>query len=591
MKKTLAVLLIAVLMLGICFNVATASVTSVAGLSTSNDDEPGEQENLEEEEGETEHSVKGEERKEAQEAIDKATREINEAQQKIDEAESQGANVMEAEDLLSQAETKIDEARTAFDDEEYEEAKKLAKEAEDLAGQAKDLAEEALEGPEEEMEDDAREAIREAGEEIQKASDKIEEAETRGFNVTSLESLLNEANSKLSQAEAAYRDGNYEEAEQLAEEAEDLAERAKKLAEDLLKKEKETEWAHEQEDEEEDDKLEVSEEDDDVHIRSEDSRIRLEREEPKIRFEYYVNNKTKVKFKARFRSLIEFADLNNDGKIQDDEVLRELDLEDISWTFTYENITEEDNTLIRAVYYANSTAYEITIIARIYQRAVIESDTIGDRTLVYDVDGGADEAKFDIIITRWTWISDQSQLAVLMKTEAEVEVEGAIAWSQEAAGIDEEQITLSVDDVEIKITWVTKAKIVWRDGSEVFEDVTVAYESWKAEHEWEEDGEEEVGVDLKVYFIYPNFGDGKLIHDPSIGIEDDPLLYIFTLVTPELLIGTGITAIAIATAAIALTRRRKRPPSPGVSTTNWYIYRVYTPIAFKAKYERPRKSS
>jgi hypothetical protein len=407
---------------------------------------------------------------------------------------------------------------------------------------------------------EADEAIREAEEEILKASHKVREAKAKGLDATDIESLLDEANKTLIQAKATCDKGSYKEAEGLAEKAEYLAKRARHLVEEILGKSEETECSKEEPDDEENLELKLfKDESSYIRIESEDSRVKLEMEKPEIRFKYYVDNETEVEIRGRFRSLIEFVDLNNDSKIQDGEVLWVLDLRDINWTFTHEKIAEENNTVIRAVYHANSTAYEIMIVARVYQRAVTETDTAENRTLVFDVDGGADEAKFDIIITRWTWISNQSQLAVLMKAEAKVEVEGAI--TEESAGVDEKQITLDVDDVKIKkikITWVTKAKVVWPDGSETFEDVTVTYKSWKVERVWEEDGEEEFGVDLKVYFIYPNFGKGKLIHDPSLGFEDDLLRYIFTLITPETLLGTAITATAIAVAAIVFTRRRKR---------------------------------
>ena len=59
-------------------------------------------------------------------------------------------------------------------------------------------------------------------------------------------------------------------------------------------------------------------------------------------------------------------------------------------------------------------------------------------------------------------------------------------------------------------------------------------------------------------FIYPYFGENKLIHDPSFGVEDDPLLHIFTLLTPEILLGTAITAAVLVTAGIVLARRNKK---------------------------------
>jgi hypothetical protein len=88
--------------------------------------------------------------------------------------------------------------------------------------------------------------------------------------------------------------------------------------------------------------------------------------------------------------------------------------------------------------------------------------------------------------------------------------------------------------------------------------VIVAYTSLDLERE-----DSEVELELDVYFIYPHFGENKLVHDPSIGIEDDPLLYIFTLLTPEILLGTAVTAVAIVVTTIVLVRRRKGIPSIG----------------------------
>ena len=49
-----------------------------------------------------------------------------------------------------------------------------------------------------------------------------------------------------------------------------------------------------------------------------------------------------------------------------------------------------------------------------------------------------------------------------------------------------------------------------------FVDVTVAYKSMEIEIE-----KGETSLELEVNFTYPYFGTNKLIHDPTIGIEDD----------------------------------------------------------------------
>jgi len=579
MKKTLAVLLIAVLMLGTCFSVATASMTLVAGLSSS-DDESGEQENLEEE---------------AKRAIEEAEEMIQKASNKIEEV-SETVDVTDAKSLLDEANEKLSQAEAAYnaDPADYEGAKQFAEEAEDLAEEAINLIQGLLEelgesGPsgdqeepeveengeekdeeenegveEQEKEDevddedeeedeeleiedqeegaeDAMEAIREAEEMIEKADEKIQEAVDNGLDVEKIEGLLDSARDKLLEAQTAYGDGDYEVAEDLAEEAKELAEEAKDLVEELLEKLREIEHADEEEDDEEDEELEMEEvEEGNLQVASEDNIIEFKKDEPKLEFEYFAEG-TEIRFEAKDFALVEFC--NSDIK-------RWLKFDEIDWDVTFDKTDEGDVTV---TYYASSDedGYEITLVMHVYQRSTIGSSTTQEGTVVFDVDGGGDEVKFDLIVSRWTWDSDSnadsSKLALYMKVETEAE--GQIAL--ESAGVSEDKIAINLDDIEIKIAWVTEAEIV-SDGIKESVDVNVDYRSGEIKFD-----EEEVGLELEVYFKYPYFGENELVHDPSIGIEDDPVLYVFTLITPELLIGTGITAIAIVAAAIALTRRRK----------------------------------
>jgi hypothetical protein len=313
----------------------------------------------------------------------------------------------------------------------------------------------------------------------------------------------------------------------------------------------ETEHSHEEEDEEEG--MELGSEEDESYLRvtSEDNTIRFETEKPRMRFRY-VTNETEIEFEANDFVLIEFVDENNDGIPQEDEMVKpRLEFDEISWEFNYTKAVVENNTILTVTYYANATEYEIALVMRVYQRRVTENSTAWNATIVYDVDGGADEVKFDLIVSRWTWVDESSQLALLMELESEVEGEVAL----ESASVDKDQIAIKLDSIKIKVGWVKKAKVVAADGSEEFVNVTVAYKSLDIELEWSE-----VELELDVYFVYPYFGENKLIHDPSIGIEDDPLLYVFNLITPEILLGTAITATAVAVAAITFTRRRKKLP-------------------------------
>jgi len=555
MKKTLAVLLIAVLMLGTCFSVATASMTLVAGLSSS-DDESGEQENLEEE---------------AKRAIEEAEEMIQKTSDKIAEV-SETVDVTDAKSLLDEANEKLSQAEAAYnaDPADYEGAKQFAEEAEDLAEEAIDLIEGLLEelgesGPsgdqeeneveengeekdeeenervEEEEAEDAMEAIREAEETIEKADEKIREAVDNGLDVEKIEGLLDSARNKLLEAQTAYSDGDYEVAKDLAEEAKELAEEAKDLVEEFLEKLREIEHADEEEDEEEDEELEMEEDEEgNLQVASEDNTIEFKKDEPKLEFEYFAEG-TEIKFEAKDFALVEFY--NSDIK-------RWLKFDEIDWDVTFDKTDEGDVTV---TYYASSDedGYEITLVMHVYQRSTIGSFATQEGTVVFDVDGGGDEVKFDLIVSQWAWSpdsdADSSKLALYMKVETEAE--GQIAL--ESAGMSEDKIGINLDDIEIKIAWVTEAEIV-SDGSKESVDVSVDYRSGEIKFD-----EEEVGLELEVYFKYPYFGENELVHDPSIGIEDDPVLYVFTLITPELLIGTGITAIAIVAAAIALTRQKR----------------------------------
>jgi hypothetical protein len=295
----------------------------------------------------------------------------------------------------------------------------------------------------------------------------------------------------------------------------------------------------------------ADDEEGDLHINSDDNAIKFEKDEPEVRFKYNATAENVTEFEAGDFALVEFKDLNNDSKVQSDEIRRKLKFEDIAWNFTYTRSVEGNNTVITVTYYANATEYEITLVMRIYQRRVTVTSTTGNATLIFDIDGGADEVKFDLIVSRWNWVDESSKLALLMELKSEVK--GDITL--ESISQIKDQIAILLDSVKIKLSWVKKAKIVGADGSEEFVNVTVAYKSIELEQELIE---MEIELELEVYF-----GQDKLIHDPSIGIEDDPLRFIFNLLTPELLLGTAITAAAITAVAFGFSRRKKKLPSLG----------------------------
>jgi len=59
---------------------------------------------------------------------------------------------------------------------------------------------------------------------------------------------------------------------------------------------------------------------------------------------------------------------------------------------------------------------------------------------------------------------------------------------------------------------------------------------------------------LSVFLAYPNFGNGSLIHDPSIGLIEDAQPLAISPVSP--LVISGIVVVAVLVLAVVLIRRR-----------------------------------
>jgi hypothetical protein len=311
----------------------------------------------------------------------------------------------------------------------------------------------------------------------------------------------------------------------------------------------ESEHSHEEEDIEEGTQIESQEDNEgNLHITSEDNTIEFEIGKPQIHFTY-IQDETEIAFEATNFALIEFVDQNDDDKIQSQEIKQKLEVNTIPWTSSYEKTIEDENTIITTTYYANSIEYEVSLVMRVYQRRVTISSPTQNSPITFDLDGGADEVKFDLIVNRWTWVNQSSKLALHM--ELKNKNDGDVTF--ESASLDKDQIAIKLDNIKIKVGWVKEAKVIAANGNEELVNVTVSYESLDLQLE-----ESNFESELDIYFIYPYFSENKMIHDPSFGIEDDLLLYIFTLITPEFLLGTAIIPIVITLIAIAITRQRKR---------------------------------
>ena len=164
-------------------------------------------------------------------------------------------------------------------------------------------------------------------------------------------------------------------------------------------------------DPEEDKKPELEEHEDSIVIKSDDNKIIFKTDKPKLRFEYYTENGTEVEFEVMFYKIYEFVDENSNGRVDSGEKQFAQDLEDFEWRInltTYSD-AETNNTWYQITYSYTSETLNITLVMYVFQKATEYAD------------GGADEVKIDIYISKSDWKSEDSLLAICAKMELEVE--------------------------------------------------------------------------------------------------------------------------------------------------------------------------
>ncbi|MFB3043646.1 MAG: hypothetical protein ACE1ZC_05150, partial [Nitrososphaerales archaeon] len=404
----------------------------------------------------------------------------------------------------------------------------------------------------------------------------IKEAAGLGINVRGVEALMTVGDEALNMAAGFKDEGNSDAARSLSRVAVRIYEEAGDLAEHILDVASHTEIAKFRSLGEGEDANEIVIDNNGIEIEVReiggDSRHVAKISTSIPRITYVVTNEEgrEVEFSSIIKSLVEFEDRDNDGRIQDEEILQILGLDDITWTVSQEEeFIGEGRRVIKVTYSAESLNYAISIVLRVYESISIEFFRSDEKTVVYSVDGGAREVKFYLIKTRWPWQSTDSQLAMRMDLEGEVD-EGVVAIDE--VNVEENRLVLSSQGVDLKVKWITKASLEQVDGLTTIVDVVTAHEI--------DEGE------LRVDFIYPNFGDSILIHDPSVGLIDpvpenevdpEPLVQIepqnpvgmlelpalpevevesfYQFATPLFLIPIGVGVIVLVLATLLLRRR------------------------------------
>jgi hypothetical protein len=290
---------------------------------------------------------------------------------------------------------------------------------------------------------------------------------------------------------------------------------------------------------------------------------------PKVKF-YDHNSMVRIEQTVNFRALIEFNDADHNGIFESKEAVAKAVLDEGRWTHTafYSlpghsgvgiNFTLADpiNLVGRA---GTLAAGSVVLIVKAYNTT---------QTLIVDgkpVTVSTAEVKLDFVIKSWPFQNTTNMLALQVNTHSSTEhydfgeisgttsVDGSRAEGTETAEHEfhqtssvQQETRLSTGSITTSSTvgffrFVNKATVTSTAGVTSTVPVTASYKS-----EVENDaGDTETF--MKLYLAYPNFGQGTLVHDPSVGLGGGfPTLYI-------------ILAGAAAAGLIAVVIIRRRHP-------------------------------
>lgn len=429
---------------------------------------------------------------------------IKHAENIIVEARNARIDVSSVQSVLREANSLLTKGYEALKEGNATLAYSIAKDVEAMVDRALAVFKDSLERQERNPQansDQVREAIQKARITMQETRQKIERAREAGINTIPILNVFQAGNDTIAKAEEFLASGQVEAANALSKVAEKLFNDASRLVDILIESAKNTEIARKETNKIE--KIRVEKKEDNVNVTSENRNVRLNLQIPRIVYSVKQGDKS-VDFLSRIYALTEFNDKNKDNVVQEDEILQRLNFADMKW------VAEQtvEGSVIIITYRAQSESYDISIIFKVYEESKVEFFRNDERTVVYSVDGGAREVKFDLIVTKWPWMLDSSSLALRVRTQADARGEVNV----ERISDGEHRLVINSQDVLVKIKWVPKALIQETDGVQRIIDIGFA-------HRFDRDLRE-----LDVDFVYPNFKGLVLLHDPSVGVAEPSTL-------------------------------------------------------------------
>ena len=236
-----------------------------------------------------------------------------------------------------------------------------------------------------------------------------------------------------------------------------------------------------------------------------------------------------LEFEAKFRKLIEFVDLDDNGMYNEsiDQTIQEVELNSFQPISYTTSIVSPDTTL----YYIIVNTTDGVFAAHIF---FVEEFTLVDQTLVTPT-----QTKIDIEINNFNFLDSNSQLALYVKLESEIDYEEEEETDDEREGYASDEagvITKSIGYSGI-FTWKENATI---DG--VVMDVLA--------NTLDVDDDDE--IEQKLILNYPR--GNHIYHDPKIGVifgqsSTSNLAIVLT--------GTVVTIGIIGIAIVILAKKRR----------------------------------
>ncbi len=329
--------------------------------------------------------------------------------------------------------------------------------------------------------------------------------------------------------------------------------------------------------------------------------IMANEEIPKFHFWYTADeNGTNAKFMMSYTTMVEFEDENGDDAFQSNETLYAAPLAAYEWSVQTGSVTNDDD-LVTEVWlkYTKGGVREggmhpEAMLAEMPDMADVQR--FADVTLqiwahIYPLDyegnvtddqgvkasftvAGGSELKMDISIGNFPFSSENSSMAIqtLMRenmasgpqythrhrieTRERVRnttLHSDMNWNTE--GGNESRFenmmggnTQQIDFVDVEtgmtqgfFSWLDTALITWPGGETEAVNVTASYMP--------------TGAGVAVYLACPNFDNGTLLHDPSIGLIEGAAPSV-GLIPTETLVLAGVGAIVLIAVVVVLIRRR-----------------------------------